>query len=94
LEARVDMLENRVTTLEGEVRELRAQLLAMQGKYVVQPGDTLAKIALTHEIAIDRLMYLNPGLDGRHLRWTPKTGQGGWLKLKPSQSHVEETSFA
>ena len=28
------------------------------------------------------------------VRWTPKTGQGGWLKLKPSQSHVEETSFA
>ena len=28
------------------------------------------------------------------LRWTPKTGQGGWLNPKPTQSHVQETSSA
>ncbi len=36
----------------------------------------------------------SPPLTDLDLRWTPKTGQGGWLNLKPTQSHVEETSFA
>lgn len=68
LQRDVTNLGQRVQAQDHSISELRDQIAALRGEYVIKPGDSARKIAAQFGTTVDHLQQLNPWLEANKLR--------------------------
>ena len=81
LSQKVDYLEEWNWRQEEEIKQLKQQVAELRGEYLLQPGDTLSKVAAKFGLRVDELIALNPDIQPAKL----KVGQRVKLKKEPNQ---------
>lgn len=60
---RVNELEKKVESLDGQMEATSKQAFLVHGLYLVRPGDTLATIAELHGLSTKQILELNEGIN-------------------------------